>query len=58
MQMNRYYFQIKDANILECVKAPTFDEAKHQAFQEWAPVWNRLEWLTPQTHTDVSLPDV
>lgn len=56
--MNRYYFQIKDANILECIKAETFDEAKATAFQDWGPMWNRIEWLTPQTHADVSLPDV
>lgn len=58
MQMNRYYFQIKDANVLECIKAESFQEAKDAAFQDWAPMWNRIEWLTPQTHSEVSLPDV
>jgi len=56
--MNRYYFQIKDANVLECIKASTFEEAKAIAFDDWCSMWNRIEWLTPQVHTEVSLPDV
>jgi len=56
--MNRYYFQIKDANVIECIKAKTFDEAKAIAFEDWAPVWNRVEWLTPQAHTAITLPNV
>lgn len=58
LQMNRYYFQIKDANVLECIKASTFEEAKAIAFDDWCSMWNRIEWLTPQVHTEVSLPDV
>lgn len=58
MQMNRYYFQIKDANVLECIKAESFQEAKAIAFQDWGPMWARIEWLTPQTHAEVSLPNV
>jgi len=58
LQMNRYYFQIKDANVLECIKASTFEEAKAIAFDDWCSMWNRIEWLTPQTLTEVSLPDV
>ena len=58
LQMNRYYFQIKDANVLECIKASTFEEAKAIAFDDWCSMWNRIEWLTPQIHTEVSLPDV
>jgi hypothetical protein len=56
--MNRYYFQIKDANVLECIKASSFEEAKAIAFDDWCSMWNRIEWLTPQTLTEVSLPDV
>ena len=58
LQMNRYYFQIKDANVLECIKASSFEEAKAIAFDDWCSMWNRIEWLTPQVHTEVSLPDV
>lgn len=58
LQMNRYYFQIKDANVLECIKASSFEEAKAIAFDDWCSMWNRIEWLTPQTLTEVSLPDV
>jgi hypothetical protein len=54
MPVNKYYFEIKDANILECYKAETFDEAKHLAFKDWGPMWQRIEWLDPQPTAQVS----
>lgn len=49
----RYYFQIKSANVCECIMAHSFSEAKHEAFQYYAPWWNEIEWLNPETVTDV-----
>jgi len=43
--MNRYYFQVKDSNIFECIWAKSFIEAKQKAFYEYSSVWNKIEWL-------------
>ena len=48
LRMNRYYFQVLDANIFECVFANTFLEAKQKAFAEYAPLWNRLQWVNTE----------
>jgi hypothetical protein len=53
---NRFYFRIPEANIYECIRAVSFTEAKMQAFKDWAPFWNKIEWLTPTTHAEVKLP--
>jgi hypothetical protein len=53
---NRFYFRIPEANIYECICAVSFTEAKAQAFKDWAPFWNKIEWLTPTTHAEVKLP--
>jgi hypothetical protein len=45
--MNRYYFRLRDANVLEVVRANSFLEAKQIAFHEYCVVWNQVEWLEP-----------
>ena len=50
----RFYFRITSANICECVWARSFTEAKAEAAKEWLPWWNELEWLNPETVTDLS----
>ena len=44
-KINRYYFQITDASVFECVHAVSFTEAKEKAYEGYAPLWNRIEWL-------------
>jgi hypothetical protein len=46
--MRRYYFQIKSVNVLECIWADSFVDAKAKASMEWMPLWREIEWLTPQ----------
>jgi len=46
--MHRFYFQVLDANIFECVFANSFFEAKQKAFAEYAPLWNRLQWVNTE----------
>ena len=43
--MKRFYFQIPSANILECVWALSFTDAKAIAAAEWLPWWNQIQWL-------------
>jgi hypothetical protein len=45
MTTNRYYFQIIDANVFECIHAVSFTEAKEKAYEGYAPLWNRIEWI-------------
>jgi hypothetical protein len=49
----RFYFQITSANICECIWAHSFTDAKAKAAHEWLPWWNELEWLNPETVTDL-----
>lgn len=58
--MKRYYFKILHANVLECVWAESFIEAKQKASREWLPCWNQIEWLEtsaepPQTTLPVTI---
>ena len=48
----RYYFQIKAANVLECVTASSLTEAKLIAADTWLEWWSQIEWLNPETVTD------
>ena len=43
--MKRFYFQIPSANILECIWAVSFTDAKAIAAVEWLPWWNQIQWL-------------
>lgn len=52
IKMRRYYFQIRSANVVECIWAHSFTDAKAKAALTWLPWWNQLEWLNPQTVTD------
>lgn len=45
--MKRFYFEISQANILECVWAESFTEAKQKAAEEWLPFWDQITWLNP-----------
>jgi hypothetical protein len=51
--MNRYYFRIEGANVLEVIRANSFLEAKQIAFEDYCPVWNQIQWLEP-VHAPVS----
>jgi len=42
---HRYYFRIPKTNILECIRAWSFTEAKQKAAYEWLPFWSQIEWL-------------
>jgi hypothetical protein len=53
--MRRFYFQIRSANVLECIWAHSLTEAKAIASVEWMPWWQDLEWLNPETVTDPSI---
>lgn len=54
-KMRRFYFQIRSANVIECVWAHSLTEAKSKAAVDWLPFWNDLEWLSPESVTDPSL---
>jgi hypothetical protein len=49
----RFYFTIKEANVCECVMAHSLTEAKLIAADTWLPWWNQIEWLNPETVTDL-----
>lgn len=55
--MNRYYFRIPDAQVFEVIEAEHLLEAKAKAFDEWVSLWHRIEWVTPETHAEVKLPN-
>ena len=38
------------------VLATSFEEAKIAAFEEWAPLYHEIEWLTATNHSEVKLP--
>lgn len=56
--MTRYHFRIPDAQVFEVVEADSLQQAKAKAFDEWASIWNRIEWIEPKSHSDVNLPNV
>lgn len=45
--VNRYYFRLKDANVLEVIRANSFLEAKQIAFEDYCTVWNQIQWIEP-----------
>lgn len=52
MTPRRFYFQIRSANVVECIHAHSIAEAKEIASRSWLPWWSELEWLNPETVTD------
>jgi hypothetical protein len=46
--MRRFYFEIPSANVLECIWAHSFFEAKAKASLTWMPWWNEIKWIDPQ----------
>ena len=48
----RFYFQIKSANVLECITAQSLTEAVAIAAESWLPWWQELEWLNPENAPD------
>ncbi len=55
MTPRRFYFTIREANVVECVLAHSLTEAKLIAADEWLPFWNSIEWLNPETVTDPNI---
>jgi hypothetical protein len=37
-----------EANVLECIWAHSFLEAKAKASLTWMPWWNEIKWIDPQ----------
>ena len=52
MTERRYYFQITSCNVIDCVLAVSFTDAKAQAFREYGHHWPELEWLNVETVTE------
>jgi hypothetical protein len=48
MRAPRFYFEIPSANVLECIWAHSFFEAKAKASLTWMPWWNEIKWIDPQ----------
>jgi len=48
MTERRFYFQIKAANVLECVTASSLTEAKLIAADTWLEWWSQIEWLNSE----------
>jgi hypothetical protein len=48
----RYYFQIKTANVFECVTATSLTEAKLIAADTYIEWWSELEWINVETVTE------
>jgi hypothetical protein len=48
LAMRRFYFEIPSANVLECIWAHSFLEAKAKASLTWMPWWNEIKWIDPQ----------
>lgn len=43
--IRRYYFEIRSCNLIDCIWAHSFTEAKATAAKFWMPWWNEIEWL-------------
>ena len=48
----RFYFQIRSANVCECIHAHSLTEAKEIAARTWLPWWSELEWLNVEAVTE------
>lgn len=55
MKTTRYYFAIAAANVLECITAASFTEAKQIAAKDWLPYWDQIEWLNTKEINDESI---
>jgi len=55
MKTTRFYFAIAAANVLECIEATSFTEAKQIAAQDWLPYWDQIEWLNIKKINDESI---
>ena len=51
-KMQRYYFQIRSANVIECIWAHSLIDAKAKAAIDWMPWWQEMEWLNPENVND------
>ena len=52
----RFYFQIRNANVIEAITAHSLTEAQQIAAETgWLPWWSEIEWLNPQTVTDPAM---
>ena len=52
-KMRRFYFQIRSANVMECIWAHSLTDAKAKAALTWMPWWQELEWLNPENIDDI-----
>lgn len=57
-QLRRFYFTIPSSGAYDWVVAASFEDAKAAAFEEWAPFYNEIKWITPTTHSEVKLPAI
>lgn len=48
MTERRYYFEIRSANVIECIWASSLTDAKAKAAADWLPWWSEIEWLNPE----------
>jgi hypothetical protein len=55
MKTSRFYFAIAAANVLECITAASFTEAKQIAAKDWLPYWDQIEWLNTKEINDESI---
>lgn len=52
MTKRRFYFQVPSRNIINCIEAYTFTDAKALAFNDYAHCWQDLQWLTKDEPTN------
>ena len=57
-ELRRFYFTVPSSGAYDWVLATSFEEAKIAAFEEWAPLYHEIEWLTATKHSEVKLPAV
>ena len=57
-QLRRFYFTIPSSGAYDWVVAASFEDAKNAAFEEWAPLYHEIHWLTPANHSEVKLPAI
>jgi hypothetical protein len=57
MTERRFYFEIRSANVIECIWASSLADAKAKATADWMPWWSEIEWLNPEQPLDVFQPD-
>lgn len=43
--LKRYYFEIREANVIDFVSALSFVEAKQQVAHEYMTHWQQINWL-------------